>query len=74
MSADLNGKSGDVPALCPRSAAQDVSFHLDAGTYWNTHMLGRNTTAPDCDISNTPWFDAYEEDFVLKVTFTPDEE
>jgi hypothetical protein len=74
MSADLNGKSGDVRALCPRSTPQDISFHLEAGVYWSTHPLERNTTRPDCEISDTPFFDAYEEDFVLKVTFTPDEE
>jgi hypothetical protein len=74
MSADLNGKSGNVNVLCPRSTPQDISFHLLAGIYWSTHTLEINTTRPDCQMDGATVFDAYEEDFVLKVTFTPDEE
>jgi hypothetical protein len=74
LDRDIDGKNGDVPALCPRSNAQDISFHLNAGTYWSTHTLEINTTAPNCDTAGAPMFDAEAEDFVLKVTFTPDGE
>jgi hypothetical protein len=79
MERDLNGKSGNVLPLCPRSTPQDISFHLNAGTYWSTHTLELNIPEddPNCGTSDQDTrlggFPAATEDFVLKVTFTPDE-
>jgi hypothetical protein len=75
IEVDEAGKGGDVPALCPRSDAQDITFYLLPGTYWTTHTLEINAADPaddgTCATEGMPMF-GLDDTFNLTITFTPD--
>jgi hypothetical protein len=76
-SVDNKNANGDCHALCPRSAEQNISFHLKAGTYWTTHTLENDIV--DDERCGTPDQEVIaqfttSESVDITITFTPDGE